>query len=161
MEPELTKLALAAWREVTGQLAFMFAVPASNDTPPPAPPLVEVVGSFAGDNADGPDSGGVTLLCTQALGAEIAANMLGLFDPEEVEPEAAADALRETVNVLVGHLATEACGSRAVFNLAPPVASDVPTSRWTELLAAGAVTTQVEDSPALLLAWLAPEGAPA
>ncbi|MDR2577675.1 MAG: chemotaxis protein CheX [Chitinispirillales bacterium] len=76
---------------------------------------------------EGPKNGKVEIAADQNLCLVLAGNMLGI-EPEEDEEMAAAyaaDALKESLNVICGRYLTEAYGDEVVFSLNAPEIGDI------------------------------------
>ncbi len=100
----------------------------------------------------GSGQGLVRLMAPECVAAEIAANVLGLDSGHPEAIEAMQDALGELLNVVVGQLLTEACGTEAVFDLsAPSVRGNVGALEWLGFSdLPGTVAVEAEDSVILL-----------
>jgi CheY-specific phosphatase CheX len=53
--------------------------------------------------------------------SEIAVNMLGVDDEDEITPEDQSDALKETINIICGNILPVIGGKQAVFNIGTPM----------------------------------------
>jgi len=101
--------------------AFVF----SDDLPPDAhpseadwnPPGVSL--TFTGET-----SGTFRLWADEPLLRVLSANMLGLEPGSGNAAEKGSDALRETANIILGHLLTDHFGTEAVFDLGLPSIAD-------------------------------------
>lgn len=85
----------------------------------------------AGDDAlqatirfQGKGSGVLTVTAPKSLCQEMAANVLGM-DATEIGETAAADALKELINIICGTLTWSLYGEREVFDLSVPVVAEV------------------------------------
>ncbi len=100
-------------------LAFMLPMPAEGDPPAEAPTVTASV-RFAG-----PVDGMLLLTVEQAMLGELAGNMLGVMDPDELTADQQHDGLKELLNVICGNLLPEWAGQAAVFDvLAPDILAD-------------------------------------
>ena len=68
----------------------------------------------------GPFGGGMELCLPAPALVELAVNMLGAKDGEELSPEQQHDALKELINVVCGNLLPILAGHTEEFNLRPP-----------------------------------------
>ncbi len=68
----------------------------------------------------GPVSGGLRLWCTRPFSQTLAANLLGIDQPEDLSDQQSEDAVKEFMNVVCGQYVTSAYGSDAVFCLTIP-----------------------------------------
>jgi len=68
----------------------------------------------------GPTNGKLEIATGKNLCLLLASNILGIEPDEEAAGSHAADALKETLNVMCGRFLTEAYGEEAVFNLSAP-----------------------------------------
>jgi len=106
------------------KLAFIFAVPEEEDVEPEEGETVDVAISFSG-----PFSGGMLILYPRGDLDELAANMLGLDDEDEIASDQKVDALKETINIVCGNILPAIGGKEAVFDIDAPVIIDEPDFR--------------------------------
>lgn len=112
-EQEATTLK-KVFSEVLADLAFMFT-DQEECRRPSAGPVLETTITY-----HGPCSGSLQLRCPRDFSTRLAANLLGT-DPQHADvAEAAADAVREFMNIVCGQFITAAHGSEDVFNLSIP-----------------------------------------
>ena len=95
-------------------LAFMMPMPADDEPSADAPTVIASV-RFAG-----PFAGTLLLTVEQAMLAELAGNMLGMMDPDDLTAEQQIDGLKELLNVICGNLLPELAGEEAVFDVLAP-----------------------------------------
>ncbi|NLF29817.1 MAG: chemotaxis protein CheX [Planctomycetes bacterium] len=95
-------------------LAFMLPMTCDGDAAIDAPAVTASV-RFAG-----PFAGTLLLTVEQAMLAELAGNMLGAMDPQDLTDEQQADGLKELLNVICGNLLPELAGQEAVFDVLAP-----------------------------------------
>lgn len=132
--------------EVLEQLAFVFADPAQADEMPGE--LGQGVAVRIGIHGAG--TGTLTVVSGHAVCAELAANLTG-EDADDIEPEAAAQALMELTNVLCGQLLTQIAGTEPVFDLEPPTLLHDTAQQWAALCAdETAVAFLADDCPILV-----------
>ncbi len=98
------------------KLAFIFAMPEEEDIEPGEGKRVDVAVDFSG-----PFSGSMLIMYPEADLDELAVNMLGLDDDEEINAEQKFDALKETVNIICGNVLPAIGGRKAIFNIGTPV----------------------------------------
>jgi chemotaxis protein CheY-P-specific phosphatase CheC len=99
----------------------------------------------------GAAKGALVLAVPAPLCAQIAANVLGIDEDDELPPGRPADALKELLNVICGHVLTALAGEAPVFNLSVPEVSPLDEAHWTALVEAPAtVGFRVDDVPVLL-----------
>lgn len=116
---------------VLERFAFLFPVPVSDDMLQiPEGTSIETTICF-----EGPDSGELILLLPQPLCEQVAANVLGVDEADELVKQRRQDAAQELLNVICGQFLTETYGEQQVFNLAPPSSETVKAERWKELRA--------------------------
>ncbi len=97
------------------QLAFMFAFPQeSEDAPAPDSALLVTI-PFSG-----PFCGSLEMKVSGDVVAELAANMLGIEDEEEVSAAQHNDAIKEALNVICGNLLPAIAGNGELFDIGPP-----------------------------------------
>lgn len=102
---------------------------------------------------DGPFSGWCELWAPREVTDLFAATMLGAGDPCADADELGIEALRETVNILCGHLLTELAGQDPVFDLGTPSVYERFTT--PPECGSGAETWfRIDGHPLLLRAWL-------
>jgi chemotaxis protein CheY-P-specific phosphatase CheC len=106
------------------KLAFIFAMPEDEDIEPEAGETVDVAIRFSG-----PFSGGMLILYPDEDLDELAANMLGLDDEDDITGEQKLDALKETINIVCGNVLPAIGGTEAVFDIEPPVVITDPGKR--------------------------------
>ena len=101
---------------VVEKLTFMFGEPvAPDEIELRCEPWVEARLAFRGQV-----NGSLAVIVPQSLQPEIAANILGLDANELASTEMLADALREMLNVVCGHVIMALAGSGADFKLQTP-----------------------------------------
>ncbi|MCP3950744.1 MAG: chemotaxis protein CheX [Desulfobacterales bacterium] len=106
------------------KLAFIFAMPEEEDIEPEEGQTVDVAIRF-----NGPFSGSMLILYPQGDLDELAANMLGLDDEDEISGDQKLDALKETINIVCGNILPEIGGKEAIFDIAPPAIINEPGAR--------------------------------
>ena len=133
--------------EVLERQTFLFSERVEpGDLPAADGPLVEITVDYSG-----PATGALRLALPAALGALIAANMLGV-EPDSREVQAGwQDAAKELANVLCGHVLTARDGPTAIYKLAAPQIEAIDAARWSAACGdAGAVACCVEELPAVV-----------
>ena len=131
--------------------AFIFADVVDNAEAPPLPEEHHVVQmAFIG-----PVCGGLTMVFPAVMCAEVAANMLGLDEDDELAIAGGQDALKELVNVVCGQVLTEVAGEEPVFDLTVPEISTMDQEAWDKMLRdSETVALLVDDEPVLArLLW--------
>ncbi len=107
----------------------------------------------------GPWTGRVELVASLSLGQMLAANMLGVTSPDEVEPAHAADAMGELLNVTAGLLMRQIIDDRTGrVEMSLPISCAHQPSEWASLTTRQDVC--VLESEAGLLALCAAEAVP-
>jgi CheY-specific phosphatase CheX len=101
--------------ETLEKLAFMFASPYNPEDSVEENPDIGVSVSF-----NGPFSGTLQMKVSGEVLSEIAGNMLGVDDEDEITLEDKNDALKESVNVICGNILPAISGELAVFNIDAP-----------------------------------------
>lgn len=98
------------------QMAFLFVDPSDPDD------LALDEGSLLASSVSvtGDVEGRVEVAMAEALCRELAANMLGEDDPDDITEEQAADSFRELANVVCGHLVTTIAGNDIICEISPP-----------------------------------------
>lgn len=97
------------------KLAFMFASSYDPEDSTEEDPDTGVSVSF-----NGPFSGSLGMKVSREVLSEIAVNMLGVEDEDEIAPGEKDDALKETINVICGNILPAIGGKEAVFNIDAP-----------------------------------------
>ena len=101
--------------ETIEKLVFMFASPYDPKNSTEEDPDIGVSVSFTG-----PFSGTLGMKVSGEVLSEIAVNMLGVDDEDEITIEDKNDALKETINIICGNILPAIAGKRAVFNIGVP-----------------------------------------
>lgn len=112
---EIQKILSQVGASTLEQLAFLFSFPEDHDRPLRQDGAVGCRVRFSG-----PASGEMLLAISSAVLPELAANMLGAEDEDDVDPAHLIDALRETGNIVCGNALPAIYGSEAVFDLEAP-----------------------------------------
>ncbi len=115
MRDDLNELLSAKIIEILEKLAFVFAEPVEAADDGFDGETISMEAAFTG-----PFSGSVGLEFEAGVVAELAANMLGLEDPEDLTPEQRTDALKEALNIICGNILPVIAGKTAVFHIAAP-----------------------------------------
>ena len=102
--------------ETIEKLVFMFASPYDPENSTEGDPGIGVSVSFTG-----PFSGTLGMKVSEEVLSEIAVNMLGVDDEDEITPEDQSDALKETINIICGNILPVIGGKQAVFNIGTPM----------------------------------------
>jgi len=101
--------------ETIEKLVFMFASSYTPEDSTEENPDIGVNVSFSG-----PFSGTLGMKVSEEVLSEIAVNMLGVDDEDEITLEDKTDALKETINVFCGNILPAIGGKTAVFNINAP-----------------------------------------
>lgn len=101
--------------ETLEKLAFMFASPYNPEDSTEENPDTGVSVSF-----NGPFSGTLGMKVSRKVLSEIAGNMLGVDDENDITMDDKNDALKETANVICGNILPAIGGKQAVFNIDTP-----------------------------------------
>lgn len=119
----------ATFLEVVEKLTFMFGeAVTSADLPATAGEYSEAWLTFGGAL-----SGRLAIIVPTEMTPEIAGNILGL-DPADVQPgEMMADALRELLNVISGHVVMALATNQADFQLSAPNHRQLTEEQWVAL----------------------------
>jgi CheY-specific phosphatase CheX len=126
--------------EVLEETAFIFASP-SNDTPPSDNPLVVAQLTVTGEVR-----GSLILAVPPSVGAEIAANLLGVEPDDPLADSKAADAVGEILNIMAGALAAHCAIGSAGWRLGPPTTRIVDDASQIDKGATGCDAVLVTDS---------------
>ncbi len=133
--------------DVFEKLAFMFGeVVDKEEVPQTATAYVRASMTFSGDMA-----GTIALTVPVEVCPEIAANVLGLDQDDELVAAQAIDALKEVLNVICGNVLTAIAGEKALFDLSVPTVSDLDPEAWTAVVKEPNTHVYlVDDSPVLV-----------
>lgn len=124
------------------QTAFMFPEPVDMED---GISLDEYEYNIAKLAFDGDNSGEIILIVPVEFRAELAANMLGEDIEESDSKGKHADALREILNIIAGQFLTTLYGEKAIFNLKPPVVSELPQEEFFSLIEENDYTCVISD----------------
>jgi chemotaxis protein CheX len=97
------------------ELAFLFAFTGDEADTGQTQPAVTARISFSGVV-----SGTLVMKISAVVLPELAANMLGIDEPEETTLDQQNDAFKETLNVFCGNLLPQIYGTQEIFDLDPP-----------------------------------------
>lgn len=148
MEPnDVEEIVFTTVCDVFEKLSFMFGeLAAPDELPEPVERNVKASMTYSGDM-----SGTFSIVVPDDVCPEIAANVLGTDQDDEIVTVQAGDALKEMLNVMCGNILTAIAGEEPVFDLSVPEVSDVDAAGWTGLV--GDEQTNVllvDDSPVLV-----------
>jgi CheY-specific phosphatase CheX len=100
--------------DVLERFAFMFAETCEESRD-------AVDGGYAVElTFSGPDCGSLRIAANDVMCRELAVNVLGADDVDELDPSAPGDALKELANIVLGQLVADLFGEKAVFGLSIP-----------------------------------------
>ena len=100
---------------------------------------------------EGPEKGVISITAPSPLCKEIAANVLGELDSDDILQETAADAVKELLNIICGELVAELYGTKVVVNLSVPSFEITDKGKWQELAGdADVIKVLVEDQPMIV-----------
>jgi CheY-specific phosphatase CheX len=126
--------------DVLERFAFMFAE-SCEERRDPADGGYTVELTFSG-----PDCGALRIAANDVMCGELAVNVLGADDVDELDPSAPGDALKELANIVLGQLVADLFGDKAVFALSiPTLLSGVDHAPLRDEVAS--VTLLVDDEP--------------
>jgi CheY-specific phosphatase CheX len=101
--------------ETLETLAFIFAMPSDGGT------AEDFFGKVVGlAEFKGPFSGKMVLAMSAEALPELAGNMLGVDDPDEISETDRHDAMKECINIVCGNILPVLAGKTAVFDISPP-----------------------------------------
>jgi chemotaxis protein CheY-P-specific phosphatase CheC len=131
------------------QTAFLFPEPAdlSSGIPAGEGAVYSVSLSFSGDR-----EGEVSLVVTEALCRELAANVLGEDPAEDDSLEKALDAAKETLNIIAGQFLIQIFGNKALFNLTAPQVTELTPEQAAAIDLTDRVCSLVEGHPVIAAA---------
>ncbi|OQY14545.1 MAG: hypothetical protein B6I30_00160 [Desulfobacteraceae bacterium 4572_187] len=115
MRDKMDKVISKVVTETIEKLVFMFASLYDPENSTEEDPDIGVSVSFTG-----PFSGTLCMKVSGEVLSEIAVNMLGVDDEDEITLDDMNDALKETVNVICGNVLPVIGGKEAVFNIGSP-----------------------------------------
>lgn len=115
MEQKIKHILTRVTGETLERLAFLFTSPDDErDSDGPAPAVTGRV-DFSGFL-----SGSLLMRVSSSGLQELAVNMLGLDDDDEISPEAKQDAFKELLNVICGNALPAIAGNQVEFNIGSP-----------------------------------------
>lgn len=100
--------------------------------------------TIAGVVFEGPFSGQLMMIISSSAILEIASNMLGMEEDEEVALADQHDTLKETLNIICGNLLPEIGGKQSVFSIGTPEILDDEKRKEIHENYKNAVTVGVE-----------------
>ncbi|MDY6791210.1 MAG: chemotaxis protein CheX [Thermodesulfobacteriota bacterium] len=115
MNEKIDDIILKTAAETLEKLAFMFASLYDPEEAIEKDPDTGVCVSFTG-----PFSGTLGMKVSGEVLGEIAVNMLGADDEDDITLDDKNDALKETINVICGNILPAIGGKQAVFNIGVP-----------------------------------------
>ena len=130
MTDQEQQLLIATVADVCERFAFMFV-----DAPMDATPEFDADLHRATLAFKGPRQGTLALVAPPDMAHELAGNVLGLMDPDEVTDEVAGQALAELLNIICGELVAELFGKQVVVELGVPEIDHVPAAEVARLTA--------------------------
>ena len=99
----------------------------------------------------GPEHGRLEMMLPCGIGAELAANMLGVEVEDREAQDNATDAVKELLNVVCGQFLTARFGLEPVFFLSLPQVEEVDLSVWQALAQArDSVGFMLDEEPLLM-----------
>ena len=111
--------------ELLERMAFLFLDPAEEDDFDDFDgPMSHARVAFSGEM-----QGSLDVYMADEKAAELAANMLGEDDADDIGEEERADALRELANVICGHAITVTGGEMVSCEISPPVVQPADDER--------------------------------
>jgi hypothetical protein len=132
MNQALSRMLVEVAADTLEKLAFIFAFPAEK-----APALEGSNPEIVRVEFSGPFCGGMEMSLPAAALRELAVNMLGAEDGEELAAEQQQDALKELINVVCGNLLPVLAGRTQEFSLRPPYVVSAGDPAWDDSAAAG------------------------
>ena len=94
----------------------------------------------------GQDCGALRIVANDVMCRELAVNVLGADDIDDLDPSAPGEALKELANIVLGQLVADLFGDQAVFALSiPTLSTDVDHAPLREEVAS--VSLLVDDEP--------------
>lgn len=121
MSERITEILVNETVDTLEKLAFVFAEPEDDPDAFDAADMITVRTDFTG-----PFTGSLVIEFAEAGLGELAANMLGLDEDDEITREEQRDALKEALNIICGNVLPAIAGSEAIFNIAPPQLTEGP-----------------------------------
>ncbi|MEA3279172.1 MAG: chemotaxis protein CheX [Thermodesulfobacteriota bacterium] len=97
------------------KLAFIFSFPEDERDTTGHSSVTAAAISFTG-----PFTGNLVITFSVSALPELAANMLGLDDEDEVSLDQQYDALKETINIICGNILPAVFGKQSIFNIGSP-----------------------------------------
>ena len=133
MDSKEKEIAFNVCNKIFEDMAFMFAEPVDdNKIDSDSETFIRTKMSYTGAN-----SGCIEIIISLELAKNLAMNMLGIDEPEELEPDSIIDATKELINTYSGNILTSVYNNEDVFDLTIPETSEINNAAWKSLLAGG------------------------
>ena len=81
----------------------------------------------------GPSKGKLILIAPKSSCKEMAVNLLGVMDEDELTPDQPIDAVKEVINITMGNILTEIAGTEPIFDLTIPEVTELNNEEWQVL----------------------------
>jgi hypothetical protein len=134
--------------EILEQFAFVFVEeePGPVDPPENGTPLLAEI-SFSSQRL----SGKLVLAASRPLCSEMAQNVLGEDDQDNLPRNASRNALQEVVNIACGNILARLYGTKEMFELSVPNCREISPEQWRKLgHKEGTIHLSAEEEPLLL-----------
>ena len=139
-------LLLQVFASVFDDFAFMFVEDEPEEAPEPGESFVQTSIGFKSDVG----RGFMEVIAPAEFCSELAENILGADEEEDLPEDAGENALMEFLNVSCGYFLAEKFGTEAVFDLTIPETRTLSRQQWGAFFEAGGhVYFLVDESPML------------
>lgn len=102
--------------------------------------------SFKGTNP-----GTVIIVLPKLVTSQLAHNILGIEEEQEIDEDTPVDALKELLNTITGRLMTSLFGDEAVIDLTIPVTEEIDRDSWESLASDdNYLKISIDDAPVLI-----------
>jgi len=132
---------------ILGETAYIF-VEIPDENPIPDPDKWDAAGVSL--RFYGSENGEMRMWASRGFARCVAANMLGIDEEDETAQEKGLDALKESLNIILGNYITTIYGVEPVFDLGLPEPLD-PAALHTDLVRSDAILLTAEDYPVLFV----------
>ena len=144
MEDSNKNILLEVLTEIFEEFAFVFLEEESDDGAPPDDDALLAEIGFSSSRR----SGKLILAASRSLCSEVAENVLGEEDQENLPWNASRNALQELVNIACGNILARLYGTKENFELSVPSCLEISAEQWRRRLGGeGAIFLSAEGEP--------------
>ena len=147
MDSKEKEIAFNICSKIFEDMAFMFSEPVDdNQIDSGSETFIRTNMSYAGAK-----TGRIEIIVSLDLAKNLAMNMLGIDEPEDLEPDSIIDATKELLNTFCGNILTSVYNDDDIFDLTIPETSEINNAAWKSLLAGGEyLAVNIDEEPFLV-----------